>query len=474
MKRLFRCLFTAIAMAPALHVHAVDPASDRTVNPFLQGTILQIPGPNPILIPGEPGSWDGGVVETGDAFKDFGTYYLYYHATGAGDGYQTGVATARRPLGPFTKHGDAPILKVGPAGSWESKHVACAMILKEAPGKYLMWYSGMGQGEHEKWGVGLATADSPLGPWTKHPDNPILDHFGYVGGVVKVGGKYMLYTAHPIDSVAPDYSPMSLATADRPEGPYAEAPGNPILVEGEKGEWDDGGFSEAEVFYASGLFHMFYGGARTYEPRILTRESIGYAYSDDGLAWTKYGGNPIATREADPNAAAFAEVHAIYEPPFVYLYHTLRYKQAWRDRFRGQFPVVEDLGVQVLVTQRPFKLDVPVIHRKSLAAGESTQLVESPNVCLSSAETLSVTVACQFDDAATGESDLLLHVRSSADGLTFDTVDLATLTIKAAPGETVRQTFPVPAHCRFVKVLAENLDRRYRVENVEVVATIGG
>jgi len=99
-------------------------------------------------------------------------------------------------------------------------------------------------------------------------------------------------------SLAVSIAAMSIAV----EGPYTAEPNNPVLIEGEKGEWDDGGFSEAEVFYSSGLFHMFYGGAKTYEPRILTRESIGYAYSEDGRNWTEYGGNPIATREADPNA----------------------------------------------------------------------------------------------------------------------------------------------------------------------------
>ena len=55
-------------------------------------------------------------------------------------------------------------------------------------------------------------------------------------------------------------------------------------------------------------------GTDRYLIRILTRESIGYASSRDGINWTKYSGNPVATREAEPNAAAYAEVHAIVEP----------------------------------------------------------------------------------------------------------------------------------------------------------------
>jgi hypothetical protein len=77
------------------------------------GQFLQIPGPNPILTPGPEGAWDDEIIEASDAFKDFGTYYLYYHGNG-GRGYRLGVATSTHPLGPFAKHGAEPILAVRP------------------------------------------------------------------------------------------------------------------------------------------------------------------------------------------------------------------------------------------------------------------------------------------------------------------------------------------------------------------------
>ena len=104
------------------------------------GQFLHIPGPNPILVPGPPGVWDDGVIEAADAFHDDQTYYLYYHGTGQGKSYRLGVATASHPLGPFRKHGDRPILDLGSPGSWDDRNVACAMVLKEGTGKYLMWY----------------------------------------------------------------------------------------------------------------------------------------------------------------------------------------------------------------------------------------------------------------------------------------------------------------------------------------------
>ena len=61
------------------------------------------------------------------------------------------------------------------------------------------------------------------------------------------------------------------------------------MKQGEWGEWDDGGISEAEVLYHSGVFHCFYGGTKLYRPRIASRESIGDSYSYDGFNWIKYG-----------------------------------------------------------------------------------------------------------------------------------------------------------------------------------------
>jgi hypothetical protein len=239
---------------------------------LLPGQFVHIPGPNPIIVPGAAGAWDDGVIEAADAFRDGAVYYFYYHGTGKGKGYRLGVATASAPLGPFRKHGDRPILDLGPPGSWDDQGVACAMVVPEGPGKYWMWYSGIGASPaHAKWSVGLATAPHPLGPWQKFAGNPILKDFGYVGGVVRVGGKYHLYTAHPIGSTGPDYSPMSLATADAPSGPWSHFAANPVLQEGPSGAWDDGGFSEAEVLHDGAMFHMFYGGAKIHPERIRTR-----------------------------------------------------------------------------------------------------------------------------------------------------------------------------------------------------------
>jgi hypothetical protein len=456
-------------------VHAADaPADPGRHNDLLRAArFIQIPGPNPILVPGDEGAWDGGVIEAADALKDLGTYYFYYHGTGSGKGYRLGVATASHPLGPFRKHGDNPVLDLGSKGSWDDRHVACAMILKEGIDRYLMWYSGHGASpKHRGWSIGLATARSPVGPWKKHPDNPIIKNFGYVGGVVKVKGKYYLYTAHPIGSTGPDYSPMALATAEHPSGPWTRWPKNPVLRQGEWGEWDDGGYSEGEVLYFGGVFHMFYGGAKLFPERIRTRECIGYAYSTDGTNFIKYGRNPVATRMANPNAAAFAEVHAIYEAPLVYLYHTLRYKQPRTAADRARFPGVENLGVQVLATATPFRLDMPVLSRKTLRPKTTTSLLDSPPVCLDAVSRVALTVECTHSKKAT--SGIRIRVRSSYDGIHYDSTDLCRFDERARPGWSWQKTFELDTGVRCIKVLVENTDPSEAVSDLKVTATLGG
>jgi len=426
---------------------------------------IHIPGPNPILTPGPTGAWDDRIIEAADVVKDHDTYYLYYHGASAKASYQLGVATASHPLGPWTKHPDNPVLGSGQPGEWDHHYVGCAFILRDRTDKYYMWYSGRSPDDtatplpHHH--VGLATAPHPLGPWTKHPANPIIRNFGYVGGVVKVGDRFHMYNEHPIGASGPDYGPISVATSPAPEGPW-QVEADPVLRPGEMGEWDDGGFSEAKVTHQDGVYHMFYGGAKLHPTRLCTKESIGYAFSLDGRHFVKHRDNPIVPRDRVPDAAAFAEVHSYVEHPFIYLFHTLRYVSRGTD---------EHLGVQVLATQRPFTLRMPLLARDHLDTSGATALADCPPMSCEHIRRIGLSIECAYAPQATG--GLKLEVKSSVDGVNYDTEDVAIFGVPCHPGETVRQTFRLDPVGMHMKLVVENTDSACEVRNLRLFATLG-
>ena len=427
---------------------------------------IQIPGPNPILAGSGPGAWDEHNLESCTVFKDGETYYLYYHAQPRDKnrwphlGYRIGVATASHPLGPWTKYEKNPILDSGPKGSWDAGYVACAAVLKERGDKYYMWYYSRippRPGKMEEGLLGLAYASHPLGPWTKYEGNPIMpEPYGFVGGVVKVKDKYYMYTVYVVSSTSPNQGHIYIATADKPEGPWRRYENKPVIAAGDWGAWDDGGYSEAGVLYHDGVFHMLYSGTKW---RKL--ESIGYAYSFDGFNWFKYSRNPVALRERNPDASAFAEIHTLWEPPFYYAYHTLRYIS------KGG----EDLGVQILATRTPFRLAMPVLSMDSLAMGTSSELASCPPISLENISDVSLTVKCSYD--AKSKAGVRVHILSSCDGIHYDTDALYAVDIRCTPGERISKTVSLDAKVMFIKVVVENLDKVHDVNDVEVIATLG-
>jgi hypothetical protein len=87
--------------------------------------------------------------------------------------------------------------------------------------------------------IGIATAKSLYGPWTESPLNPIIKpsrvpgspnatHASNPSFVVDREGKYRIYYKSMSDR-KPGYRTISLATADRIEGPYVDHKDNPLI-----------------------------------------------------------------------------------------------------------------------------------------------------------------------------------------------------------------------------------------------------
>lgn len=433
-----------------------------------------IPGPNPILMPGKKGSWDDNIMEVSDILKDDGKYYLYYHAEGCGENYRIGVAVADNPMGPFIKYGDKPILDLKNFGVSNDSYIACGSVIKESVDEYYLFYSLQQKDDPYNYYIGLATAKHPLGPWEKYENNPIMKNFGYVGGITKKDGKYYMFNEYPTTIKAQDYGTISVATADKPQGPWTPCYDFPVLELEDWGVWDDAGYSECNVKYDGTMFHMFYGGAKTDKVRLRSQESIGYAYSVDGKHFTKYSKNPVAKRENIAYGAAMAEVCFLIEYPYIYLYHTLRYNESWCEdtekKFQSTEQVAEHLGVEVLCIADHFNLSYPVYSLDELLPQQTYFDKNKLPLTVAEAKEYSITVSCQYSDDAKGP--LEIHLLTGVDEKSIDTIPYASFKLDVIPGKKAQKTFSGNIASRFMRVVFENTDSSAPVKDISVSITL--
>lgn len=126
-----------------------------------------------ILLQGTGGAdWDSDAVHNVKVYNFGGTYYMYFMgSTGTADSQQIGVATASSITGPYTRDASNPIIPNG-GPSWELNRVSNPSVVNDS-GTYRMLYKGYNTGTGVAQ-LGLATASNPAGPWTKYASNPVI------------------------------------------------------------------------------------------------------------------------------------------------------------------------------------------------------------------------------------------------------------------------------------------------------------
>ena len=122
-------------------------------------------------------------VTTTDILKFKGKYYLYFQAfmeaSGLrGDFCPVSVAYADSPDGPWT-HSNKIVIPNGPEGSWDQYSIHDPYPLVH-DGKIYLYYKGDFDKRPELKPSkirmqGLAIAEDPLGPFVKHPLNPVIN-----------------------------------------------------------------------------------------------------------------------------------------------------------------------------------------------------------------------------------------------------------------------------------------------------------
>jgi len=93
---------------------------------------------NPVLDIGNNGAWDYRGVRSTSVLFDGIQYKMWYN--GINKSYKIGYATSVDGA-VWTKHYDAPVLDLGPGGSWDDHEVGNPAVLLDK-GQYKMWYHG--------------------------------------------------------------------------------------------------------------------------------------------------------------------------------------------------------------------------------------------------------------------------------------------------------------------------------------------
>jgi hypothetical protein len=118
-------------------------------------------------------------VSTTDILVWKGKYYLYYQgfmeASGKrGDYCPVAVSYADSPDGPWTPTNDI-VIPNGPEGAWDQYAIHDPYPLVH-DGKIYLYYKSAFNRPGNVWVAGgLAIAEDPLGPFSKHPLNPVLN-----------------------------------------------------------------------------------------------------------------------------------------------------------------------------------------------------------------------------------------------------------------------------------------------------------
>lgn len=165
-------------------------------------------------------SWGNANFWAPAALEKDGVFYLYYSAE-----TQVCVATADSPEGPFKQEIQKPLLK--------DQIRIDPYILKDDDGQYYIYYVHFGNG-NEIWGARLnddmmSVDESSIQPMIK-PDQPWERNKAPVTEgpeIIKHNGLYyMTYSGSHFES--PDYS-VGYAVSDSPLGPWKKYENNPIL-----------------------------------------------------------------------------------------------------------------------------------------------------------------------------------------------------------------------------------------------------
>jgi len=264
---------------------------------------------NPVLVPGSPGEWDQECITPGSVIFHDGLYHMWYAGGIFTDTMRIGHATSQDGI-TWDKDPANPVLDVGATGTWDENSLVGGYVIRMGS-MFHMWYTGHGgQDFNTNYRIGHATSTDGT-HWEKDPGNPVInpgqsgswdDAWISGGHVVFDGSEYHIYYS----GFGTGVEHVSCGHATSPDALTWTKDGlNPVLT-GQPGSWDFHRVDLPSVVIAGNTFHMWYMAGHWFDWKI------GYASSEDGSSWTRYGLKPVFTWGSpgswDANSVGFCSV----------------------------------------------------------------------------------------------------------------------------------------------------------------------
>jgi len=200
----------------------------------------------------------------------------------------------------WNKYFQNPVLSPGPAGSWEEKSADCQSI-GYYNGQYMTWYCGTPEDLHCQ--IGLATSPDGIN-WTKHAENPVLrlGPAGSWDAGILICNEVLFDEAEQLFKIwyVGGYNGIyGIGYATSPDGiDWTKYPGNPMIIPADPTQWDGYSVDEPDVHLINGTYHMWYKGWK--KPYGVAW--IGHATSSDGIRWERDPENPVLLTTNSPGA----------------------------------------------------------------------------------------------------------------------------------------------------------------------------
>ena len=146
--------------------------------------------PQGVVLSPDPQIWESTYIAANGSALFYNSQFWYWYESGARDTFRIGLARSRDAKS--WRKEPAPVLDLGPAGSWDEKDIADPYVIRIDPYFY-MYYLGQDRGRRQRLGVARSTDGIR---WEKLRANPILE-LGADGAFDEVGlGEPAVWKSH--------------------------------------------------------------------------------------------------------------------------------------------------------------------------------------------------------------------------------------------------------------------------------------